>query len=127
MQKRVRAVIIQDGKLLTIKRIKNNETYFVLPGGGVEKCEDEKSALIRECLEEVNVDVVVGHLIYGQEFNGNEELFYLCDIVSGVVERGNGDEYEKMSENNYYEPAWLSLNNIESKNIRPLEIINFIK
>ena len=126
MQKRVRAVIIQDGKLLTIKRIKNNETYFVFPGGGVDDGEDDKSALIRECLEEINVDVVIGDLIFRQVFNQNEELFYLCSIVSGAVGRGNGEEYRKMSDSNSYEPAWLSLDELRNNNLRPVEIIDFI-
>lgn len=127
MQKRVRAVIIQDGKLLTIKRFKNNETYFVLPDGGVNDSENEKSALIRECLEEVNVDVVVGDLIFRQVFNKNEELFYLCDIVSGAVGCGSGDEYKKMTDSNSYEPTWLVLDEIKDKRIRPSEIADVIR
>jgi len=127
MQKRVRAVIIQDGKLLTIKRVKNNETYFVLPGGGVESGEDGKLALVRECLEEVNVKVIVGDLIYKQIFNQNEELFYVCNIVNGAVGSGSGNEYKKMVDNNTYEPTWLSLDEINDKTVRPVEIIANIK
>ncbi|MBU4217163.1 NUDIX domain-containing protein [Candidatus Parcubacteria bacterium] len=126
MQKRVRAVIVQDGKVLTIKRIKNNEAYFVFPGGGVDDGEDNKSALVRECLEEINVSVSVADLIFKQVFNQNEELFYLCDIVSGAVGHGHGEEYKKMSGNNYYEPTWLSLVDIKDNDIRPGEIINVL-
>jgi len=127
MQKRVRAVIIKDGKILTIKRFKNNETYYVFPGGGVEKDEDVKSALIRECLEEVNVTVEVGDLLYTELYNQDEIEFYLCSIVSGEVGVGSGEEYQNMTDNNKYEPAWLLLNDINERDIRPREIIDIIK
>lgn len=127
MQKRVRAVIIKGGKLLVIKRVKNNETYFVLPGGGVDNGEDDGSALTRECLEEVNVNVVVSDLIFKQVFNQNEELFYLCDMVSGTVGRGDGEEYKKMTDSNSYKPTWWPLDNISGDNIRPTEITDILK
>ncbi len=48
-----KAIIISNDRLLTIKHEQNNEKYFTLPGGGQNHNEDLKSALIRECLEEV--------------------------------------------------------------------------
>jgi ADP-ribose pyrophosphatase YjhB (NUDIX family) len=126
MHKRVRAIIIQDKKLLTIRRFKNNEIYFVLLGGGVEDGEDYRGALARECLEEANVEVVVGDCLFKQEFNGSEESFYRCNIVGGLVGRGDGAEYRQISDDNSYEPVWLSLENILENNIKPREIINII-
>ena len=54
--KRVRAVIIQDGRVLTIKRTKPNEIYRVIPGGGVEDKETNEEALAREVKEELGVE-----------------------------------------------------------------------
>ena len=48
MKKSVRGIIIQNKKLLTIKRIKNNYTYWTLPGGDVEDGENDTNALKRE-------------------------------------------------------------------------------
>ncbi len=42
MKSRVRAVIIENGKLLTIKRTKSNLVYWVIPGGGVEENKKKK-------------------------------------------------------------------------------------
>jgi ADP-ribose pyrophosphatase YjhB (NUDIX family) len=48
-----KAIIISNDRLLTVKYEQNNEKYFTLPGGGQNHNEDLKSALIRECLEEI--------------------------------------------------------------------------
>jgi len=125
-QKRVRAVIVENSKVLLIKRFKNTETYFVFPGGGVDDSEDEKMALIRECLEEVNAKVEVGEVIFRQSVSQGEESFYLCKIVSGVVGVGSGQEYKNMQAENIYEPTWISLDIINDKNIKPREIVRII-
>ena len=42
--KRVRAIIIEDKKVLTIKRTKPETIYWAIPGGGVEDDETNKGA-----------------------------------------------------------------------------------
>lgn len=59
MLNRVRAIIIKDGKLLTIKRSKQDSVYFVFPGGGVEQGEDLETAMKRECKEELGIEIKV--------------------------------------------------------------------
>lgn len=48
---RVRAVIVKDNKIILIKRVKSNETYWVFPGGGIEPGETKEVALLREISE----------------------------------------------------------------------------
>ena len=62
MKERVRAIIIQAGKVLLIKRVKTEETYWVLPGGGVETGESHDDAIKRECKEELGLNVHVNSL-----------------------------------------------------------------
>lgn len=54
---RVNGIIIHNGKILTLK-MKNNISYC-LPGGHVELCEDSKTAIIREMLEETETPVTI--------------------------------------------------------------------
>lgn len=63
MKSRVRAVIIKDGKILLIKITKPDLVYWVIPGGGVEDGETNEQALIRECREELGVNIEVKDLI----------------------------------------------------------------
>jgi len=70
-----KAIIIQDGKLLTIKFSRYGNTYYNLPGGGQENGETLHQALIRECKEEIGAEVEIGELIFVREYIGaNHEL-----------------------------------------------------
>ena len=67
MEKTVRAVIIEDNKLLVFFRRKlvNNKmiTYYALPGGHVEGNETLEETVIRELKEEMNLDIeILGYL-----------------------------------------------------------------
>lgn len=54
---RVNGLIINDGKILTL-RMKNNTSYC-LPGGHVELCENSKDAILREMFEETKTNVSI--------------------------------------------------------------------
>lgn len=57
----VAAAIVRDGQVLAGRR--RDGPYagqYEFPGGKVEPGEDETAALVRECREELGVDVVVG-------------------------------------------------------------------
>ncbi len=42
------AIIVQEGKIALIKRIREDETYYVFPGGGIEEGETPEEATRRE-------------------------------------------------------------------------------
>jgi 8-oxo-dGTP diphosphatase len=124
---RVRAVIIDQNRILLIKRIKKVSTYWVLPGGGLEQGETNEEAIIRECKEELGVDVFVEKyfdIVKTQYLEKDQEnLFYFCKIIGGKVGTGNGPEFQ---EGDYYEgehiPEWLSMEEFKEKDIKPEEI-----
>lgn len=70
-----KAVIVKEGKLLTIKIHENGDTYYILPGGGQEHGENLHRALERECIEELGAKVEIGELLFVREYIGkNHEL-----------------------------------------------------
>ena len=81
------AIMPNDQGLLAI--IKTNKGYF-LPGGGIEKDESEKNCIIRECKEEVGLQVQVlekicssTYFFYSPGRKMNIEIighFYYCQI-----------------------------------------------
>ncbi len=121
---RVRAIIIDQDRMLFMKTIKKDTTYWFLPGGGVEEGETHEVALIRECKEELGVDVLVKEyfdIIKTKYFGWNQEhLLYFCKIIGGEVGTGDGPEFQ---EGYNYEgehiPEWLSREEIKDWDIKP--------
>ena len=128
METRVRAIIIQNEKVLLIHRIKENDEYWVFPGGGVEETdENPEGALGRECMEELGIKVKVGELFISNqiELQGKErrEIFFFCEQISGVLGTGTGPEYHPDS--NYsgaYSLEWVDLARLSLLDVRPKDI-----
>ncbi len=132
MQKRVRAIIIKDNKLLTIKRTKPEGTFWVFPGGGVEKGETNEKALIRELKEELGAEILVKNLFLEidsekVETFGQREYFYLCEIKGGKLGSGDGPEFQKDSPYiGKYDIEWINANDLKNIDLRPPEVKDLI-
>ncbi|MBU2037088.1 NUDIX domain-containing protein [Patescibacteria group bacterium] len=133
MQKRARAVIIKDKKILLIKRTKNDSFYWVISGGAVEESETNEKALKRECKEELGVDIQIKELLLEvksqkPETKSQKEYFYLCDIVGGVLGSGNGPEFQKNSSYyGNYDIEWRNINDLKLIDLKPEEIRDLIR
>lgn len=127
MRQRVAGIIIKDGQILLMHRVKNGEEYYVFPGGGVEENESSEAALKREMKEEVGLDVVDYEIVFELENEGQKEVYYLIKKFSGVVQLG-GPEKERMNENNQYQPEWIKLlKAVGLKNLFPREALNHLR
>lgn len=78
----VRGVVLHDGKLLCVRlkaykaHLKRDNSYWCLPGGGLDDGEALVDGVRREMLEETGVEPVVGELLYVQQF-AHEDKDYL--------------------------------------------------
>ena len=101
----VRGIIfVDDNKIALV--YSENEKYYKFPGGGINKDEDKKEALIREVREEVGLIVIpesireFGSVLRRQKSNisphtifEQENFYYTCQTENQIVEQ-NLDEYE---------------------------------
>ena len=126
MEKTVRAVIIEDNKLLVFfrKKLVDNKmiTYYALPGGHLEENETLEETVIRELKEEMNVDIKILDQLGMIKVDGILEYYYNAKFVGGNIEFG-GEELERCNENNYYEIRWLKLDELDNSGIRALELV----
>lgn len=70
-----RAVILRDGKILTVVLRDREGDFHVLPGGGQVHGETLAETVHRECLEEIGAEVSVGELLYMREYVGANHGF----------------------------------------------------
>ena len=136
MLNRVRAIIIKNNKLLTIKRVKKDLVYYIFPGGRVEQGEDLGTSLKRECKEELGVEIKIISNFASERFDRGDikqlEHFYICEVISGELGTGDGPEYDINS--NYevsHEIAWLDINSVLNYDLRPkqvaVKLLNYYK
>ena len=121
-----RAIIIENGKLLTMfrRKIKDGKVkeYYVIPGGGLENGETKQQNVIRELKEEMNVDIKVLNFVGKVEENDREDNYFYCEITNGTPHLG-GEELDRMTEENYYQPTWVDLKDLDNIDISCKEFI----
>lgn len=126
MRDSARAVIIENDKLLVIfrRKIKDGMTkeYYVIPGGGIEKDETPQMAVVRELKEELNVDIEVLRYLGENERENVKDIYFSCKILSGRPTLG-GEELDRMTKENYYEPMYIDLLKLDEYNISAKDII----
>jgi 8-oxo-dGTP pyrophosphatase MutT (NUDIX family) len=128
MRKRVRAIIIEEDKILLMHRVVGEREYWIFPGGGVEDNDaDLEAALIRECEEELGVQVEVGEFFANSyfELDGEtwEQHIFRCKIIGGELGTGQGPEYQEGSGyEGSFEVEWVHKSEMKDKYILPQEV-----
>lgn len=89
MRVEVRAVILIDGRLVVTQETRQGEPHAALPGGGVERWETCHQALVREVLEETELVIEPGALLYVAEVVSRYrlhdlDLFFAAELTGGL-------------------------------------------
>lgn len=92
---RVAGILVTGDGLLLIAHKKNDDVYWLLPGGGVDYGESLSEALVREFLEELNISIIVRDLAFISDSidpSGDRHVVnicFICDYTGGEYLLGN--------------------------------------
>jgi 8-oxo-dGTP diphosphatase len=118
---RAAVVIVENGRVALIERVRDRHTYFKFPGGRVEDGESPQQAAVREAHEELGVSVELGDLISVAYRDGREQRYYLASIVGGTFGTGHGREMitSGTTAKGTYRPVWVDLTILPELDVRP--------
>jgi len=109
---RVSIIVIRDGNLLLIKRVKPNKTYYTFPGGTVENDETPEQAVVREGLEELSCPVKIDKLLFEDKTDDRHDYYFLIKDFEGEPRMGE-PEASRISEDNNYIFEWIPIDKIQ--------------
>ncbi|GLW97683.1 (deoxy)nucleoside triphosphate pyrophosphohydrolase [Microtetraspora sp. NBRC 16547] len=107
----VGAAIIENGRLLAAQRADPPELKggWEFPGGKVDPGESDHDALVRECVEELGVKIVVGRRVGGEWplSNGSILRVWLATIASGSPSPLEHLALRWLAPDEFYDVEWL--------------------
>lgn len=126
-----KAIIIINNQILLTKNEDQDGYFYLFPGGGQEKGEELRNAVIRECLEETGCKVAVKDLLFIREYIGKNhefaewdsdthqvEFYFECVIESqGESFNGNNPDADQVG------VEWVNLNRLDGIRIYPRGLV----
>jgi ADP-ribose pyrophosphatase YjhB (NUDIX family) len=126
-----KAIIIQESKILVIKKEDEIGPFYILPGGGQEHGENLHENLKRECMEEIGVEVEIDDLIFVRDYVGGNhgfdwdrefhqlDLMFLCRIKEGQPEPAAGI----IPDDGQIGVEWLPVKNLTDYRLYPMSMV----
>jgi 8-oxo-dGTP diphosphatase len=106
----VGAAILRHGRVLAARRAVPADLagQWEFPGGKVEPGESDVDGLVRECREELGVQIAVGELLGCVEPPGFALRVYLAELIAGEPQpRADHDELRWLGAAELDDVAWL--------------------
>lgn len=126
---RAAAIILKDGQIALMRRIKAGRLYYVFPGGKQEEGETVEQAAAREVEEELGLRVSVGRLIAQTWYGGHKQYYYLCAVTGGQFGSGQGEEMTGPFDPaaGSYLPVWMPVNGLQDYPVLPRRVAELVQ
>jgi 8-oxo-dGTP diphosphatase len=119
----VAAALLRDGRVLAARRRPPHPLAggWEFPGGKVEPGEDDRAALVRECREELAVEVEVGRFVGSAKADGLQIVLYVAELAAGIPQvRADHDELRWLRGGELEDVPWLPIDRELLPAVRPL-------
>jgi len=129
----VKAVVVQDGRLLVIRKDRGGGPFYVLPGGGQHRGEPLDRALVREAEEETGLELRLGKLLFVRDYIAAHhefaddtpnlhavQLMFECQVVGGTEGTGRRPDTAQVG------VTWLDLAGLEDQPLYPAALRRLI-
>jgi 8-oxo-dGTP diphosphatase len=143
---RVSALCIRDGHVLLVEHKSFSagdpflpESYWILPGGGVERGETLEDAVRREMMEETGLSCNVGGLIFVKELlypypgvagqgerHHSVSLGFHCEVTGGETITGRDPEYPD-DQQMIMRVDWLAVADLHRYDLYPPFLPNYLR
>jgi 8-oxo-dGTP pyrophosphatase MutT (NUDIX family) len=110
-----------------VKYQEDGKVFYALPGGGQETGEPLHRNLLRECREELGINVKIGELIFVREWLDGErhvhqiEFIFECFPCTEIE-----DVYSEVPDKTQIGIEWLPIADIHNYHIYPLEMRQYL-
>jgi 8-oxo-dGTP pyrophosphatase MutT (NUDIX family) len=122
-KERAGVIVVSDGRLALIKRVRNGQLYYAVPGGGIEQGESLEQAAQREAEEELGVGATLGALrvsINHREEDGSfQQQWYFDATLDSDDIKLVGPELNNHPRKGTYEAVWVRLEELRAINVLP--------
>lgn len=124
---RAGVLIVEGDEVALIERHREERRYWVAPGGGVEVGEAPEAAARREAREELGLDVEIYRKVlelHGLHPAGRVQHYFLARTADRSFGAMTGPE--RSTSSNIYRPVWFELCDVESLNVLPRQLAEFL-
>ena len=114
-------IVDKDLNVLLQKRSGNKKLWpgkwDVTVGGHVKSGEFGRQALIRECKEELGIDIEIKKYVYEVKGKDFVQHFFLIRRTAGEIGTGNPEEYDVNRKGGIQIPMFVSIDKLKSLNV----------
>jgi len=122
-----KAIIISQGSLLVIAKRAQEGVYYILPGGGQHPGETLHQTLVRECIEEIGAQIMLGDLLFIREYIGRHHEFAAADshihqiefLFACALREGETPRVGALPDEGQCDIAWLPVHELERSRLYP--------
>ncbi|MGE6540980.1 NUDIX domain-containing protein [Bacillus luti] len=126
---RAEVMIVNKEHTKILVQCDENESFYRFPGGSIEFGETAQEAIIRELLEEYDLEIFVQQLAVVNEhiFTWNNEKGHHCTLMHWGAVREIVTNAIRHKEHEDIILTWKSLDELKEKPVYPIGILNYLE